>query len=30
VAEALMAQAPDLFTGSPAIQKLDIRAAKLP
>lgn len=30
VAEALMAQAPDLFTGGPNIQKIDVRAAKLP
>ncbi|MGQ0779256.1 MAG: putative quinol monooxygenase [Pseudonocardiales bacterium] len=30
VAEALMAQAPDLFAGPPQIQKLDVRAAKLP
>jgi len=30
VAEALMGQAPDLFTGPPDIQKIDIRAAKLP
>lgn len=30
VAEALMAQAPDLFTGDPQIQKIDVRAAKLP
>jgi quinol monooxygenase YgiN len=30
VAEALMAQAPDLFTDPPAIQKIDIRSAKLP
>ncbi len=30
VAEALMAQAPDLFTGSPNIQKIDVQAAKLP
>ncbi|HYJ70392.1 MAG TPA: antibiotic biosynthesis monooxygenase [Nocardioidaceae bacterium] len=30
VAEALMAQAPDLFTGSPQIQKVDVRASKLP
>ena len=29
VAEALMAQAPDLFDGSPTIQKIDVRAAKL-
>jgi len=30
VAAALMAQAPDLFEGPPDIQKVDIRAAKLP
>lgn len=30
VAEALMAQAVDLFVGPPDIQKIDIRAAKLP
>jgi len=30
VAEALMAQAPDLFSGEPSIQKVDVRAAKLP
>jgi quinol monooxygenase YgiN len=30
VAEALMAQAPDLFAQSPDIQKLDVLAAKLP
>lgn len=30
VAEALMAQAPDLFAGDPQIQKVDVRAAKLP
>ena len=29
VAEALMAQAPDLFTDAPKIQTIDIRAAKL-
>ena len=29
VAEALMAQAPDLFTEAPNIQPIDIRAAKL-
>lgn len=30
VAEALMAQAPDLFTAAPEIRKLDVLAAKLP
>lgn len=30
VAEALMAQAPDLFSGSPQIQKVDVQASKLP
>ncbi|MGH3873923.1 MAG: putative quinol monooxygenase [Pseudonocardiaceae bacterium] len=30
VAAALMAQAPDLFTGSPQIQKIDVQAVKLP
>ena len=30
VAEALMAQSADLFTGPPDIQPIDIRAAKLP
>ena len=30
VAEALMAQAPDLFTGSPVIQTVDVLASKLP
>ncbi|HKE68098.1 MAG TPA: antibiotic biosynthesis monooxygenase [Nocardioidaceae bacterium] len=30
VAEALMAQSEDLFTGPPDIQRIDIRAAKLP
>lgn len=30
VAEALMDQAPDLFTRPPDIQKIDIKAAKLP
>jgi len=30
VAEALMDQSPDLFTGPPDIQKIDVRAAKLP
>jgi len=30
VAEALMAQAPDLFAGTPVIQRVDILASKLP
>ena len=30
VAEALMANAPDLFTAAPAIEKLDVLASKLP
>lgn len=30
VAEALMAQAPDLFTTTPVIQRVDILASKLP
>ncbi len=30
VAEALMAQAPDLFDGSPRIEKIDVLATKLP
>jgi quinol monooxygenase YgiN len=30
VAEALMAQAPDLFSGAPDIQKIDVQASKLP
>ncbi|MGH2540198.1 MAG: putative quinol monooxygenase [Actinomycetota bacterium] len=30
VAEALMAQAPDLFEGSPEINQADVIAAKLP
>ena len=30
VAEALMAQSAELFTGPPNIQKIDVRAAKLP
>ena len=30
VAAALMAQAPDLLAGAPAIEKVDILAAKLP
>ncbi|WP_328453170.1 putative quinol monooxygenase [Amycolatopsis sp. NBC_00438] len=30
VAEALMAQAPDLFAGTPVIQRIDILASKLP
>jgi quinol monooxygenase YgiN len=30
VAEALMARAPDLFTGRPGIQKIDVQAATLP
>ena len=30
VAEALMAEAPDLFTGAPTIKQIDIRSAKLP
>ena len=30
VAEALIAQTADLFTGPPDIQKIDIQAAKLP
>ncbi|MEA5365276.1 antibiotic biosynthesis monooxygenase [Amycolatopsis sp., V23-08] len=30
VAEALMAQAPDLFTATPVIQRVDILASKLP
>ena len=30
VAAALMAQAPDLFSGSPNIQKIEVPASKLP
>ncbi|MGH3719740.1 MAG: putative quinol monooxygenase [Pseudonocardiaceae bacterium] len=30
VAEALMAQAPDLFDGPPKIEKIDVLATKLP
>ncbi|MGH3773415.1 MAG: putative quinol monooxygenase [Pseudonocardiaceae bacterium] len=30
VAEALMAQAPDLFDGAPQIEKVDVLATKLP
>lgn len=30
VAEALMAQAPDLFDGAPVIEKVHVLAAKLP
>jgi quinol monooxygenase YgiN len=30
VAEALMAQAADLFSGAPTIQTIDVRASKLP
>ena len=30
VAEALMAQAPDLFSGAPDIQKIAVQASKLP
>ena len=29
IAAALMAKAPDLFTGAPSIEKLDVLAAKL-
>lgn len=30
VAEALMSQAPDLFSDAPNIQKIDVRESKLP